>query len=342
MKQFSILATLLLFVVTSCAQHKNSLDTDQLPSNQKYSININNGDAQQKIYGSDNVISRDIKIKDFKKILLTGCGDVRYEPSSQPRLNIRTSDNIFDQMDIRVEDETLKIGFKKGVSLSLNVLEITIGSPELEEIETTGTCLLTLAEELKAERLKIESKGTSRITAHGIRCQDELEIDLTGTGSLELGQLSEAKEINIEIKGTGSVTAQDLRASDKILLDLSGTGSVNIDGLHTDDLNCNISGTGNLICQDIQAEDTQAKLSGTGSMRLSGTTRNASYSASGTGKVTANELKAETAYAAVSGFGRIQCHAKKQLNTTTSGNGKIYYSGNPEIKHSGTKKPQKL
>ena len=55
-----------------------------------------------------------------------------------------------------------------------------------------------------------------------------------------------------------------------------------------------------------------------------------------------NELKAETAYAAVSGFGRIQCHAKKQLSTTTSGNGKIYYSGNPEIKHSGTKKPQKL
>ena len=99
----------------SCAQSKYATQDTPAPSvtnssaHKKYAMNINQNEGNPRLYASDNIISRDFKLTDFKRIHLSSYGNIRYEYSRQPRVSIRTSDNVFDVVTVKVENETLTL-----------------------------------------------------------------------------------------------------------------------------------------------------------------------------------------------------------------------------------------
>lgn len=68
------------------------------------------------VKASKNYVTKDIKVDNFTKLSVAGSPDVTYtQKSGKPTVEVYTSDNIVDLLDIRVKDNTLYVGFKKNV-----------------------------------------------------------------------------------------------------------------------------------------------------------------------------------------------------------------------------------
>ena len=88
-------------------------------------------------------------------------------------MEVYTSDNIVDLLDINVVNNTLNIKFKKGVSVSYNKLEIRVSSETLNNISVAGSGNVELANGLKTDHLKsIRSRfGRHRRGQHNLHRQ---------------------------------------------------------------------------------------------------------------------------------------------------------------------------
>lgn len=77
------------------------------------------GFGSKTVKASKNYVTKDIKVDNFTKLSVAGSPDVTYtQKSGKPTVEVYTSDNIVDLLDIHVKDNTLYIGFKKNVSVS--------------------------------------------------------------------------------------------------------------------------------------------------------------------------------------------------------------------------------
>ena len=90
------------------------------------------GFGSKTVKASKNYVTKDIKVDNFTKLSVAGSPDVTYtQKSGKPTVEVYTSDNIVDLLDIRVKDNTLYIGFKKMTSKSLWLVRVT-------SVETTS------------------------------------------------------------------------------------------------------------------------------------------------------------------------------------------------------------
>jgi hypothetical protein len=83
------------------------------------------------------------------------------QKSGKPTVEVYTSDNIVDLLDIRVKDNTLYIGFKKNVSVSYNKLEVRVSAEKLNGIAVAGSGDV----ELKNGRMTSKSLWLVRVTS---------------------------------------------------------------------------------------------------------------------------------------------------------------------------------
>ena len=72
--------------------------------------------AKDKFVEASGVITtRDTTVSPFTKISVSGPLDVTFTQSTeQPSVKITTSDNIQEYMEVKIEDNTLKVGLKDG------------------------------------------------------------------------------------------------------------------------------------------------------------------------------------------------------------------------------------
>lgn len=69
------------------------------------------GFGSKTVKASKNYVTKDIKVDNFTKLSVAGSPDVTYtQKSGKPTVEVYTSDNIVDLLDIRVKDNTLYIG----------------------------------------------------------------------------------------------------------------------------------------------------------------------------------------------------------------------------------------
>lgn len=89
---------------------------------------------------SNKYVTKDIKVDNFKKISVAGSPDVTFtQKSGRPEVEVYTSDNIVDLLDIKVKDNTLYIGFKKDVNVSYKKLEVRVSAETLNGISVAGS-----------------------------------------------------------------------------------------------------------------------------------------------------------------------------------------------------------
>ena len=87
-------------------------------------------------------------------------------------MEVYTSDNIVDLLDIRVKDNTLYIGFKKNVNVSYNKLEVRVSAEKLNGIAVAGSGDVELKNRLKTDNIKISVAGSGDINGNTIYCTD--------------------------------------------------------------------------------------------------------------------------------------------------------------------------
>lgn len=182
------------------------------------------GFGSKTVKASKNYVTKDIKVDNFTKLSVAGSPDVTYtQKSGKPTVEVYTSDNIVDLLDIRVKDNTLYIGFKKNVSVSYNKLEVRVSAEKLNGIAVAGSGDVELNNvTANFTRASVAGSGTAILSGS----TQEAEYSVAGSGDL-LASDFVAKKASASVAGSGDIKCH---ATDFLKVRTSGSGSVGYKG----------------------------------------------------------------------------------------------------------------
>ena len=219
------------------------------------------------IKASKNYVTKNIKVDNFTGLNLAGSPDVTYtQKAGKPTVEVYTSDNIVDLLDINVVNNTLNIKFKKGVNVSYNKLEIRISSETLNNISVAGSGNVTLANGLKTNQLKMSVAGSGDINANNIACTNELSISIAGSGDIQGSNIT-CTNLKTSVAGSGDLKLNNVSATEA---SVAGSGTAILTGT-TQEASYRVAGSGDLFASDLQAKRVSASVSGSGDIKCHAT-----------------------------------------------------------------------
>ena len=253
------LATIIAFSILT-------LSVTACSHNHTYSSGLFGGKT---IKASKNYVTKNIKVDNFTGLNLAGSPDVTYtQKAGKPTVEVYTSDNIVDLLDINVVNNTLNIKFKKGVNVSYNKLEIRISSETLNNISVAGSGNVTLANGLKTNQLKMSVAGSGDINANNIACTNELSISIAGSGDIQ-GSNIICTNLKTSVAGSGDLKLNNVSATDTEA-SVAGSGTAILTGT-TQEASYRVAGSGDLFASDLQAKRVSASVSGSGDIKCHAT-----------------------------------------------------------------------
>jgi len=187
------------------------------------------------IRGNGKVISDKREIANFTGIELNGAYSVYIEVGKSVNLTIKGEENILKYIRTKVEGNKLVIDTKKNISPRKEI-QITITVPELEFLESSGACGVTVSN-IASEKFLVDLSGAGSLDLSGKT--GKLEIDLSGAGSLQAKDLK-ARKVVISLSGASSA---DVYASETLDASVSGVGSITYYG-DPKDVKKDVSGIG--------------------------------------------------------------------------------------------------
>lgn len=256
MKKFTTLTSIFLLttVLSACAQ--------------SYSHHFNSGNSWlggKEVKASKNYVTKQIKVSDFDQIAVSGSLDVTYtQQSGKPKVEIYTSDNIVDLLDIYVKNGKLNLGFKKNVKVSYNKLEIRVTSEDLNAVNVAGSGDFKFTNGLKTDQLKMNVAGSGDITASNIQCSQEFTANVAGSGDIECKQLK-AADMDISVAGSGDLKIENALVT-SANASVAGSGTVKISG-NADKANYSVAGSGDLYANDFKVQNISASVAGSGDIK---------------------------------------------------------------------------
>lgn len=256
MKKFTTLTSIFLLttVLSACAQ--------------SYSHHFNSGNSWlggKEVKASKNYVTKQIKVSDFNQIAVSGSLDVTYtQQSGKPKVEIYTSDNIVDLLDIYVKNGKLNLGFKKNVKVSYNKLEIRVTSEDLDAVNVAGSGDFKFTNGLKTDQLKMNVAGSGDITASNIQCSQVFTANVAGSGDIECKQLK-AADMDISVAGSGDLKIENALVT-SANASVAGSGTVKISG-NADKANYSVAGSGDLYANDFKVQDISASVAGSGDIK---------------------------------------------------------------------------
>lgn len=256
MKKFTTLTSIFLLttVLSACAQ--------------SYSHHFNSGNSWlggKEVKASKNYVTKQIKVSDFNQIAVSGSLDVSYtQQSGKPKVEIYTSDNIVDLLDIYVKNGKLNLGFKKNVKVSYNKLEIRVTSEDLNAVNVAGSGDFKFTNGLKTDQLKMNVAGSGDITASNIQCSQEFTANVAGSGDIECKQLK-AADMDISVAGSGDLKIENALVT-SVNASVAGSGTVKISG-NADKANYSVAGSGDLYANDFKVQNISASVAGSGDIK---------------------------------------------------------------------------
>lgn len=217
------------------------------------------------VKASKNLVTKNIKVENFEKISLAGSQDITYkQKQGAPSVEIYTSDNIVDLLDISVKDNTLVIGFKKGVNVSYNTLEIRVTSPNLTGVAVAGSGEFTFDNGLKSkEDLSISVAGSGDIKGGNISCNN-MNISIAGSGDINTNSIT-CNNLGASIAGSGDMSIKEITASN-VEASIAGSGTIVLSG-KSQGASYSISGSGDLFAHGLEAKNVKASISGSGDIK---------------------------------------------------------------------------
>lgn len=256
MKKFTTLTSIFLLttVLSACAQ--------------SYSHHFNSGNSWlggKEVKASKNYVTKQIKVSDFDQIAVSGSLDVTYtQQSGKPKVEIYTSDNIVDLLDIYVKNGKLNLGFKKNVKVSYNKLEIRVTSEDLNAVNVAGSGDFKFTNGLKTDQLKMNVAGSGDITASNIQCSQGFTANVAGSGDIECKQLK-AADMDISVAGSGDLKIENALVT-SVNASVAGSGTVKISG-NADKANYSMAGSGDLYANDFKVQNISASVAGSGDIK---------------------------------------------------------------------------
>lgn len=219
----------------------------------------------KRITASKNYVTKDLKVANFTRISLAGSPDVTYiQKAGAPEVEIYTSDNIVDLLDIKVKNKTLYIKFKKNVNVSYKILKIRVSSENLNGVSVAGSGDIHLRDGVKTnDDFTISVAGSGDIDGKNINCNN-MKISVAGSGDIKANGIS-CQNLKVSVAGSGDMVLKNVTAVGT-KANVAGSGSATITG-HTQTASYSVAGSGDLYTSEFKAQDVSASVTGSGSIK---------------------------------------------------------------------------
>ena len=190
-------------------------------------------DLSAQYYGNGNLAERTYDLSTFEKIAVSGNFQLVFVPSEEQTVTVETDENLFEHIDVKVEQNTLILTTSHIKKHSRLIATIT--APELTEIEASGASKVEIPETLEANQLKIVVSGASTMTA-SLKIL-ELVSEVSGAGRLTLNGSAEKHKSNLS--GASRLNASDFKTNTS---NIKASGASDAKVWATDALYSNTSG----------------------------------------------------------------------------------------------------
>lgn len=202
---------------------------------------------------------RNFALTGFDKVSLKGSDNVVVHVGGAESVHAEGDTAVLDQLDIDVQDSTLRIRRKQGFSINGGDATITVTLPRLNGVSVAGSgdmnvdrpqtdnfsasvagsATLEIAA-LTAESTTVEVAGSGDVKVAGT--SRRTEISIAGSGTVDAGALK-GEDARISIAGSGDVKSGADGTAD---ISIKGSGDVDIVGK----ARCTVSkaGSGNVNC----------------------------------------------------------------------------------------------
>lgn len=242
------------------------------------------------IRGNKNIVTKEIKINDYKSILLSGSYNITYEAKEHatPYLSLEIDENIAQYIEVLVENNELNIRIRNGVSISTTRFNIKTNSTKLVSANLRGSGTLTILGELKND--------------------DKTELNLQGSGDIIVNEIN-TKIFDLQLRGSGDILVKGkLKATNADVY---------------------LQGSGDVVISNLEAKILKTDLRGSGDMTIKGKSESADYNLTGSGDLDSKGLEAKDVMCRLTGSGDMSVYATKSLDANLHGVGDISYKGEP-------------
>ena len=244
----------------------------------------------------------------FSKIENVCSADVSVVRGNANEVEISGPDNVVGLLSCDVGGSTLKIRFKKNVSVSIGdgcpdlKIKVTMRSA-LSSVRNAGSgdfeCDKTVDWSNDA---KIMSSGSGDISIKSIR-SESLKVQMAGSADMKIDEMR-STSVSVMMSGSGDFESH-LTDCDVLNFMMSGSGDAKNVKMKCRIANFMLSGSGDAVVKDLDCSTLNVMSSGSGSSRLAGQCVSANYTVSGTGDINAKEMTAKSVNVRATGPGDV-------------------------------------
>jgi Putative auto-transporter adhesin, head GIN domain len=209
--------------------------------------------------GNGNVQKETRSTSNFTKVHSSGDADVEITPGDNCAVTVEDDANLLPYLETNVDNGTLYIHYRNGVSVSNDHAKIYITAPTLSEVTTSGVSNITVSGLLKnSDKISFNTRGAGNIV--GEVDAPAVSVTISGAGSVKLQ--GRTKDFDCDISGVGHADCGDLE-SENTNVSVSGVGSAHVfASVH---LSATVSGTGNVYYRG-NPQNPEIHTSGVGSV----------------------------------------------------------------------------
>lgn len=195
----------------------------------------------RRIKGNGKITTKNYDLKGFHGIDIGGSKKIFLKQDSAFSVKIETDENLFDYLNVRVDNGQLKVSSKNSSWLSpSDEIKIFISMPSINEIDVNGASSISTENRISGnEKIIVKLGGASEGTLE-FRAP---VLDLKSTGASTLTVSGETRDVKSNASGASTINSFDLKSENS---DVKATGASSIDLFASVSLNANASGASNV------------------------------------------------------------------------------------------------
>ena len=189
-------------------------------------IDLKDWNSTNLIEASDNVVTKEYKLKPFEKVHMRCVGAVELiqDEKKSGTVELTAPENYIELYKFENNGNELEIDFaKQHINIHTRNVKIKVYTNDLLALKNSGASSIRM-DSLDTDRIKIINSGVGSIAISGLA--DNVTLQNSGVGSINAENLK-ALNVKANVSGVGSITCY---ASEKIEGKVSGVGSLKYAG----------------------------------------------------------------------------------------------------------------
>lgn len=215
-----------------------------------------------RIEGSGNYITKKFDVRDFDEVVVAGPMDVDYTQRAGKRtVQVNTSDNLMDLIDIHIKGKTLYIGMKRNACVSFKRMDVKVTGGPLESVTIAGSGDFTMKQGMRTGSFVLTLGGSGDVEVNGLDCQGDLGVVLGGSGDMDFRGVA-ARSVQMVVGGSGDIEAKGVKTS-TVDASVAGSGDIKMEG-QASRATYTVAGSGDIVADNLVADGVEASVAGSG------------------------------------------------------------------------------